>query len=104
MSEVKEIKIVFIDEMSESEIEGSAVLNLETGEITARKYDIQQRQQPSSRKDYECSYGRIELDSKDIEFSITVDNGSYFVNNEELSQVNTKMKTKKVEKIPLKKI
>ncbi len=86
------LPIVIYDELSETVIKGSGVLDLASGEITAvlhENYDVETRGLPAEDEDYEFTSGMLSNGKREVEFRVEVDamSGRYSVTPSELLEL-----------------
>lgn len=86
------VPITIHDELAESVITSTALLDLASGEIRSLKYadyDLEASGLPADREDYEFTCGVLSNDGKDVEFRVEVDifSGSYSVSAGELLEI-----------------
>lgn len=70
------LPIVIVDELSESLVKSTGVLDLASGEITNVRYidhDVESDGFPAHDEEYEFTCGLLSNGSKEVEFSIQVD-------------------------------
>lgn len=87
------IPVSIYDELSNDVIESEGLLNLDSGEITNIKYldyDISKEGLPFKKKDYEFTSGILRKDNKEMEFTLSIENGNYCVNTDELVELKEK--------------
>lgn len=87
------IPISIFDELDDDVVESTALLNLDSGEITEIKYhnyNVEKNGIPANRKDYSFTSGVLSKDGKDMEFAINVENGDYSVSANELEELKEK--------------
>jgi len=87
------IPISIFDELNDDVIESTALLNLDSGEITEVKYhdyDVDKKGIPATRKDYAFTSGVLSKDGKDMEFVINVTKGEYSISATELEELKEK--------------
>ncbi len=86
------LPIKIFDELTESVIESTGMLDLASGEIRSVEYDDYNAENsglPAESKDYEFTSGLLTNGSKDVEFRIEVDvmTGLYSVTPSELLEL-----------------
>ena len=86
------VPITIHDELAESVITSTGLLDLASGEIRSLKYadyDLEARGLPADREDYEFTCGVLSNDGKDVEFRVEVDifSGNYSVSAGELLEI-----------------
>jgi len=86
------LPIIIHDELSESIIKATGLLDLASGEIRSveyENYDQEARGLPAEDEDYEFTSGTLTNGTKDVEFSIDVDvvSGKYSVTPSELLEL-----------------
>lgn len=86
------LPIVLIDELSESVVRSTGMLDLASGEIRGvehQDYDKDQRGLPAEDPDYEFTSGVLSNGSKEVEFRVEVDvmSGRYSVTPSELLEL-----------------
>ncbi len=86
------LPIKIFDELTESVIESTGMLDLASGEIRSVEYDDYNAENsglPAESKDYEFTSGLLTNGSKDVEFRIEVDvmSGLYSVTPSELLEL-----------------
>jgi hypothetical protein len=86
------LPIRIFDELSESVIESTGLLDLASGEIHAVKYESYDKDElglPAEDADYEFTSGLLTNGTKDVEFRVEVDvmSGSYSVTPSELLEL-----------------
>ena len=88
----KQVEVKVFHEMDNEEIiEGFAKLNLETGYISKLEYSNSYSISPHKLKDYSFSYGLIELNGKELEFTVEVQkDDTYKIPTNEFSEVKEK--------------
>lgn len=87
------IPIFISDELTDDIIESEGQLDLDSGEVTNIKYldyNIDKEGLPALKKDYEFTSGILRKDDKELEFALSVKNGSYFVSPDELEELKEK--------------
>jgi hypothetical protein len=86
------LPIVLFDELSESVIRSTALLDLASGEIRNVQYDDYDRDAlglPAENEDYEFTSGMLSSGEREVEFRVEVDvlNGSYSLTPSELLEL-----------------
>ncbi len=86
------VPITIHDELAESVITSTGLLDLASGEIRSLKYadyDLEASGLPADREDYEFTCGVLSNDGKDVEFRVEVDifSGNYSVSAGELLEI-----------------
>lgn len=86
------VPITIHDELAESVITSTGLLDLASGEIRGLKYadyDLEASGLPADREDYEFTCGVLSNDGKDVEFRVEVDifSGNYSVSAGELLEI-----------------
>jgi len=86
------LPIKIFDELSESVIESTGLLDLASGEIHAVKYESYDKDElglPAEDAEYEFTSGLLTNGTKDVEFRVEVDvmSGSYSVTPSELLEL-----------------
>jgi hypothetical protein len=86
------LPIKIFDELSESVIESTAMLDLASGEIRGvqyEEYDVEALGLPAQDKTYEFTSGLLTNGTKDVEFRVEVDatTGNYSVTPSELLEL-----------------
>jgi len=86
------LPIVIVDELTESVIKATGVLDLASGEIRGVKYEDYDRAAlglPAENEDYEFTSGLLTNGERDVEFRIEVDvvSGNYSVTASELLEL-----------------
>jgi len=89
------LPIKIFDELTESVIESTGMLDLASGEIRSVEYEDYNAETaglPAEDKTYEFTSGLLTNGSKDVEFRIEVDvlNGRYSVNPTELLEIKVR--------------
>lgn len=87
-----QVPIVIIDELAESVVKASAMLDLASGEIRALQYDdydIGLQGLPAEQPDYEFTSGILSNSGREVEFRVDVDvlSGKYSVTASELLEL-----------------
>jgi len=87
-----QLPIVIVDELADTVVKSSAVLDLASGEIRDLKYedyDVVREGLPAQRDDYEFTSGMLSNAGRDVEFSVQVDtmSGRYSVTPSELLEL-----------------
>jgi hypothetical protein len=86
------LPIKIFDELSESVIESTGMLDLASGEIRSIEYEdynAETQGLPAENKDYEFTSGLLTNGTKDVEFRVEVDvmSGNYSVTPSELLEL-----------------
>lgn len=86
------VPIVILDELTESIVRSTGMLDLASGEIRAvtyEDYDEQVQGLPAESPDYEFTSGQLSNRGKDVEFRVDVDviTGKYSVTANELLEL-----------------
>ena len=89
------VPIQILDEMAESVIRSSGLLDLASGEISDVRYESDASVPmglPASSEEYEFTSGVLSNEGKDVEFRIDVDvmKGQYFVSPSELLELKVR--------------
>lgn len=87
------IPIFISDELTDNIIESEGLLDLDSGEVTHIKYlnyNVEKDGVPALKKDYEFTSGILRKDEKELEFALSVKNGSYSVSPDELEELKEK--------------
>lgn len=87
------LPIKIFDELSESVIESTGVLDLASGEIRAVEYqdhDAEGLGWPADHEDYEFTSGTLSNGKKEVEFRVEVIGGSYSVTPSELLELKNR--------------
>lgn len=87
-----QLPIVIVDELSETVVRSTAVLDLASGEIRDVRYDgydVDKLGLPALQADYEFSCGMLSNAGRDVEFRVEVDalSGKYSVTPSELLEL-----------------
>lgn len=87
-----QLPIVVVDELAETVVESTAVLDLASGEIRDlryKDYDVQRQGLPALQADYEFTCGMLSNAGRDVEFRVEVDamSGKYSVTPSELLEL-----------------
>ena len=87
-----QLPIVIVDELSETVVRSTAVLDLASGEIRDVRYedyDLARLGLPALQADYEFSCGMLSNAGRDVEFRVEVDalSGKYSVTPSELLEL-----------------
>lgn len=81
--------VKIVDEMEDGVLESAGKLNLASGELTIDEFPGGAC--PALRKDYECTYGILNAQGKEVEFGIETEGGCYSVSADELSELKSKL-------------
>lgn len=87
------LPIKIFDELSESVIESTGVLDLASGEIRSvefRDYDADALGWPADDEDYEFTSGTLSNGKKEVEFRVEVISGIYSVTPSELLELKNR--------------
>lgn len=87
-----QLPIVIVDELDESVVESTAMLDLASGEIRGVQYidyDVASMGLPAARQGYEFTSGTLSNAGRDVEFRVEVDtmSGKYSVTASELLEL-----------------
>jgi hypothetical protein len=87
-----QLPIVVVDELTETVVKATAVLDLASGEIRNLQYedyDLHRQGLPALAEDYEFTCGTLSSGGRDVEFRIEVDtrSGAYSVTPNELLEL-----------------
>jgi hypothetical protein len=87
-----QLPIVVVDEMAETVVKSTALLDLASGEIHQLRYedyDFDRQGLPALAEDYEFTCGMLSNGGRDVEFRIEVDalSGKYSVTPSELLEL-----------------
>ncbi|HMO49349.1 MAG TPA: hypothetical protein PKB14_25410 [Rubrivivax sp.] len=87
-----QLPIVIVDELAESVVKSTAVLDLASGEIREvryQDYDLARLGLPALQADYEFTCGMLSNAGRDVEFRVEVDalSGKYSVTASELLEL-----------------
>jgi hypothetical protein len=87
-----QLPIVVIDELAETVVKSTAVLDLASGEIRDLRYqdyDLERQGLPALQADYEFTCGMLSNAGRDVEFRVEVDamSGKYSVTPSELLEL-----------------
>ncbi len=88
-----QLPIKIFDELSESVIESTGVLDLASGEIRSVQYldyDAEALGWPADDEDYEFTSGTLSNGKKEVEFRVEVIGGSYSVTPSELLELKNR--------------
>ena len=89
------VPIVIVDELAESAIRSTGLLDLASGEIFDVRYEVDRPGPlglPAADEQYEFTCGTLSNDGKDVEFRIDVDvmRARYFVSPSELLELKVR--------------
>ena len=89
------VPIVIVDELAESVIRSTGLLDLASGEIFDVRYDVDRPGPlglPAADEQYEFTCGMLSNDGKDVEFRVEVDvmRARYFVSPSELLELKVR--------------
>ena len=89
------LPIVIHDELSESLVKSTGLLDLASGEIRSidyENYDVRARGLPMEQEDYEFTCGLLSYQGKEVEFRVDVDvtTGRYSVSPSELLEIKVR--------------
>ena len=89
------VRIQICDELAESIVKSSGLLDLASGEIRGvqyEDYDPKTQGLPGQREDYEFTSGLLSNDGKDVEFRVEVDSfsGNYSITPSELLELKVR--------------
>jgi hypothetical protein len=89
------VPIVMFDELAESIIKSSGMLDLASGEIHNVQYEDYDRKEkglPADHPEYDFTSGMLSNDGKDVEFRVEVDvfSGKYSVSANELLEIKVR--------------
>jgi hypothetical protein len=87
-----QLPIVIIDELAETVVKSTALLDLASGEIRNvqyQDYDIERQGLPAADEDYEFTSGMLSNAGREVEFRVDVDalSGKYSVTPSELLEL-----------------
>jgi hypothetical protein len=86
------VPIALFDELAETVIKSTGLLDLASGEIrnvVYEDYDVKTQGLPADNEEYEFTSGTLSNDGKDVEFGVNVDvfSGKYSVTANELLEI-----------------
>lgn len=87
------VPVSISDELTDDVIQSQGLLDLDSGEVTNIKYidyDIKKEGLPSLKSDYEFTCAILKKDDKELEFTLSVEDGVYSVSPDELQEVKEK--------------
>lgn len=87
------IPVSIYDELTNKVIESEGLLDLDSGEVSHVQYlnyDFSKEGMPSLKKNYEFTSAILKKEDKEMEFTLTAQNGIYFVSADELEELKEK--------------
>lgn len=93
LKEIMKIPVSISDELTDNVIQSEGLLDLDSGEVTSIKYinyDVKKEGIPALKKDYEFTCAILKKDDKELEFTLSVEDGVYSVSADELEEVKEK--------------
>lgn len=87
------VPVSISDELTDDIIQSQGILDLDSGEVTNIKYinyDVKKEGIPALKKDYEFTCAILKKDDKELEFTLSVEDGIYSVSADELEEVKEK--------------
>lgn len=87
------VPVSISDELTDNVIQSEGFLDLASGEVTNVKYinyDVKKEGIPALKKDYEFTCAILKKDDKELEFTLSVEDGVYSVSADELEEVKEK--------------